>query len=233
MKCIRRDRLLRKILAATGLAMALLAPIHSKADEYTITPREVALLPEYCKYSQAYQSLIPGGKDESKIKQWYEIMGGSYPPGMGMFHHMHHYCRGLQHRNYVKWFAKSKPERDFHLGASILEFNYVIDHAEQGFKLMPEFLTMKGESLIALGKAPLAIVELQRAMQLKPDYWPPYVALSDYYNDLGNPKMAREVLEQALSFSPNAQAVKRRLVELDGIKAKPGTAAKSVTEVVK
>jgi tetratricopeptide (TPR) repeat protein len=217
--------------------MALLAPMHPKAEEYAITPREAALLPEYCKYSPAYQSLIPGGKDESKIKQWYEIMGGSYPPGTGMFHHMHHYCRGLQHRNYAKFFSKSKQEREFRLGASIDEFNYVIGHAEPDFKLMPEFLTMKGESLIALGKAPLAVVEFQRAMQLKPDYWPPYVALSNYYKNIGNPKLAREVLQQALSFSPDAQAVKRRLAELDGVKAKPKTAAepaaKPVAEAVK
>ena len=228
---------MRNILTATGLAVALLAPMHPRAEEYTITPREAALLPEYCKYSQAYRSLIPGGMDEPKIKQWYEIMGGSYPPPTGMFHHMHHYCRGLQHRNYVKWFAKSKQEREFRWGASINEFNYVIGRAEPGFKLMPEFLTMKGESFIALGKGQLAVVEFQRAMQLKPDYWPPYVALSDYYKDLGNPKMAREVLEQALSFSPNAQGVKRRLAELDGGKAKPRTAAepaaKPATEAVR
>ena len=154
----------------------------------------------------------------------------------GMFNNMHHYCWGLTKTNYAILFygtlKRTPQERRALLNSAIGEFDYVIERAPPDFVLLPEFLTKKGESLVDLGKPSLAAVEFQRAMQLKPDYWPPYVALSDYYKDIGNPKMAREVLERALSFSPDAQAVKRRLAELDGVKAKPRSAAEPAAKPV-
>ena len=153
------------------------------------------------------------------------------------FNAMHHYCAGLIETNRAKFLSRDPQERLFYLSHSIEEFDYVIKRAPRDFILLPEILTKKGENLIRLGRAHLAIVELQRAIDLRPDYWPPYVALSNYYKNIGNPKLAREVLQQALSFSPDAQAVKRRLAELNGVKAKPRTAAepaaKPVAEAVK
>jgi len=197
-----------------------MAPVHVEA-QYDYAPREMALLPPYCKYTQVYQEHVPGGNDLSKIKEWYEVMGGSYPY-TGPFHHMHHYCRGLQHVNYAKLFARSAPQKYQRHEYAILEFDYVLRSSPTTFALRPEILTKKGESLIAMEKGPLAIAELQSAMQLKPDYWPPYAALSDYYKGAGNIKLAREVLEQGLSSSPDAAALRRRLTELEGAKDKTG-----------
>jgi tetratricopeptide (TPR) repeat protein len=86
---------------------------------------------------------------------------------------------------------------------------------------MPEILTKKGQSLIRLGKGPQAVVEFERAIELKPDYWPPYVAMSDFYKDSGNIKKAREVLEKAVSAAPDAKTPRLRLAELAEAKAKP------------
>jgi hypothetical protein len=69
---------------------------------------------------------------------------------------------------------------------------------------------MKGESLIGLGQPSLAMVELQRAITLKPDYWPPYVAISDYYKDAGEFGKAREWLEKGLRFA-STKALKNRI----------------------
>lgn len=232
MRCVNRDRQLRNFFAAAGLTLVLFAPMHLKAEDYVIAPREIALLPEYCKYTQTYRDKIPGGNDLQKMQHWYAVMGGRYPVD-GMFHHMHHYCRALQHRNYAKFFAQTKQERMFRWERSIVEIDYVTGHVPPDFALLPEILTKRGESLLDLGRASLAVVDFHRAMELKPNYWPPYVVLSDYYKDIGNPKLAREMLQQALSFSPDEKALKRRLAELDGVKATPGTAAKPVTEAVK
>lgn len=223
MKCVVQGGWLRKIFAGVGLTAALLAPTHLKA-QYDYDPRSMALLPPYCKYTQNYRDHVPGGNDLPKIVRWYEIMGGSYP-GTGPFHAMHHYCRGLQHVNYATFSARTREERQHRHVNAVVEYDYVLDRSATDFALRPEILTKKGESLIALGKAPLAIGELQRAIQLKPDYWPPYTVLSDYYKGAGNPKMAREVLEQGLSSSPDATALKRRLAELDGVKARPAAAS--------
>jgi hypothetical protein len=67
---------------------------------------------------------------------------------------------------------------------------------------------------------PLAVRELQRAIELRRDYWPPYVALSDYYKESGDFATARKLLENVVSFAPEAPGVKRRLAALDGVKTK-------------
>jgi hypothetical protein len=59
---------------------------------------------------------------------------------------------------------------------------------------------------------------LHRAIELKPQYWPPYVALSDYFKELGQIAVAREWLEKGLAAAPNAQPLLRRLAELDRAK---------------
>ena len=148
------------------------------------------------------------------------------------FIHMHHYCAGLIVTNRAILLSRTPADRQFYLNFSIVEFDYVIQRAPQDFIVLPEILTKKGENLIRLGRAHLGIVELQRAIDLKPDYWPPYVQLSDYYKGTGDFQKAREHLENALSYSPDAQAVKRRLAELNGVKAKPRTAAESAAKPV-
>ena len=71
-----------------------------------------------------------------------------------------------------------------------------------------------------MGKGPLGILELQRGIDLKPDYWPPYAYLSDYYKKIGDVVSAREWLEKGLSVTPDAKGLKSRLAELDGAKDK-------------
>lgn len=213
---------MRKIFIVTGLAAALLAPMYVDA-QFRYTARDIALLPPYCKYTQSFREYAEGGNDPEKIKQWYSIMGGSYP-NVGIFHVMHHYCRGLINVNTAKLYSRSPQERQANLNGSIIEFDFVIERAPPDAVLLPEILTKKGESLIAVGKGPLAVAEFNRAIQLKPDYWPPFAALSDYYKTSGNIKMARELLQQGLSASPNAAALKRRLAELDSGRGKPKAA---------
>ena len=83
-----------------------------------------------------------------------------------------------------------------------------------------EILTKKGANLIRLGQGPVAIDVLGRAIELRPDYWPPYAELSDYYKGIGDLRNARAYLEKALSHSPNAEGLKRRLAEFDAVRGK-------------
>ena len=61
----------------------------------------------------------------------------------------------------------------------------------------------------------MGIQELERAIELNPDYWPPYAHMSDYYKSKGEIKTAREWLEKGLVTSPDARGLTRRLAELD------------------
>ena len=180
--------------------------------------REVALLPRYCIHTQEFREKVPGGNNRAEVDKWYRLQGQT-------FHAMHHYCWGLMRTNRALMLTRTKQGRERYLQEAIWDFDYVIERAPAKFVLLPEILTKKGEHLIRLQRGPLAEPELRRAIELKPDYWPPYIALSDYYKGRGDLKTARNLLEEALSHSPNAAPVRKRLSELDtpasSAKAKP------------
>ena len=88
------------------------------------------------------------------------------------------------------------------------------------FVLLPEMLTKKGENLIRLGRPWEAVTELHHAIELRPDYWPPYAVLSDHYKATGDQPKAREWLEKGLASSPNTKALQQRLAELGGTRGK-------------
>src|SRR5262245_33526688 len=173
--------------------------------------REVAMLPRYCIYTQDFRERVPGGNNPDEIQRWYSVLGQT-------FHAIHHYCWGLMKTNRGVLLARDEYWRRFYLNDAITEFDYVIDRAPPDFVLLPEILMKKGENLIRLGNSLSGNQQLLRAIELRPDYWPPYAAMSDYYKNKGDLKDAREVLEKGLSASPNAKALKERLADLDAEK---------------
>ena len=169
------------------------------------------MLPRYCAYTQSFRDHVPGGNNPAEIQRWYSMLGET-------FHAMHHYCWGLMKTNRGVLLARSEQWRRFYLNDAIGEFDYVIDHAPPDFVLLPEILMKKGENLIRLGQDGSGNLQLLRAIELKPDYWPPYAVMSDYYKKTGDLKNAREVLEKGLLASPDAKALKERLANLDAVK---------------
>ena len=170
--------------------------------------REVAMLPSYCKYTQVFRGRVAGGSDQTQVDYWYATLGPT-------FHAMHHYCWGLMKTNRSVLLASERQAKIFYLESAITEFDYVITHASEDFVLLPEILTKKGENYIRLGRPWLAIPEFERAMELKPDYWPPYAHLSDHFKSTGDRERARELLTRGLSFAPDAKALRSRLAELE------------------
>ena len=217
MKASRSIRILYLAALALGSVLASSTPAlgdggmteYHQAQAYD--PGEIALLPRYCIYTQLFRARVPGGSNKVEIDRWYEVMGRS-------FHHMHHYCWGLMHTNAALYKPLTRPDRMRRLNYSIQEFDYVIRNVAPNFALLPEILTTKGKNLIRLGRGWLAIPELQRAINLKPDYWPPYAAISDYYREIGDLAKAREWLEKGLSVTPDVKALKSRLAQLEGAK---------------
>lgn len=209
----------RLVLFTLGAVLIITVPAYAVPpgypdSVYEADPREMAMVPRYCIYSQGFREKVPGGNNPAEIERWGSLMGHV------AFHAIHHYCGGLMETNRANFLSHTREERLFYLRHSIVEFDYVIERVPQDFKLLPEILAKKGENLIRLGQAPLGIRELQRAIELRPDYWPPYVELSDYYKGAGDLQKAREYLEKALSYSPDAKGLKRRLTELDAVRDK-------------
>jgi tetratricopeptide (TPR) repeat protein len=181
--------------------------------EYSFDPREVALLPHYCAYTKVFRNFVPGGNNKAEIDRWSAVMGST-------FNAMHHYCWGLMKTNRALLLARDKKTKAYYLSAAIDDFNFVFRYASRDFVLMPEILTRKGENLILLGRGANGLTELQRAIEIKPDYWQAYAALSDYYESIGDVAKARELLQKALTFAPDEKALSRRLADLDSTKGK-------------
>ena len=177
---------------------------------------DVPLLPQYCKYAQDFRGLVPGANIPTEIQRWYSVLGPT-------FHHVHHYCYGLVATNRANFAAKNMQERLSNLAFSVGEFDYVIERAPRNFPLLPEILTRKGENLIKLRRAPEGVRALFQAIELKPDYWPPYAHISDYYKSLGEIARARELLEEGLAKAPNTKALKQRMADLDNPRGKRAT----------
>jgi hypothetical protein len=207
--------LVRFAFAATVATIAALAPTHVLGQGIpgyptilALDPREVAMLPRYCIHTQHFRDKVPGGNNAEEVKRWYSVMGDT-------FHHMHHYCFGVMSFNRATILARDAPTRRHYLGNAILEFDYVLREAPQSFILLPEILTKKGEVLVRQGRGAVAVEQFERAAELKPDYWPPYAHLSDYYKESGDRIKARELLQKGLSFAPDARGLRRRLEALD------------------
>lgn len=205
----------RTFLHVVGAVLALVASAHVAAEP-SYDPRELRLIPAYCKYTQYFRARLPGGNNPDEIARWTQEMGGT-------FNHMHHYCWGLMYTNRALFLARTERLRTEYLGHSIEEFNYVIDRASLDFKLLPEILTKKCENLLWLDRDRQGMQECERAISLKPNYWPAYAAMSDYYTRTGDPAKARERLEAGLSAAPGTNALTRRLTELNSTKSKRST----------
>jgi tetratricopeptide (TPR) repeat protein len=210
---------------AVGIGMMVACGSAPRAQDITAIPgypasieaydvREIAMLPDYCRYTQLFRDSVPGGADQSKAQRWRALMGDT-------FNHLHHYCWGMMKTNRAMILARTREGRIYYLNSANGEFDYVIQRAPRDFVLLPEIVTKKGENLIHLGRGQVALLVLEEATKIKPDYWPPYARMSDYLKDQGDIARAREVLEKGLAAAPDAQALKRRLAELDQRKDAP------------
>jgi len=217
MKAVRLMGGIFRTMLALGVILATGVPTSAQdipgypASVTAYDPREVTMLPRYCAYTQSFREHVPGANNPDEIQQWNSRLGQT-------FHAMHHYCWGLMKTNRGVLLARSEQSRRFYLNDAIVEFDYVLDRAPPDFVLLPEILMKKGENLIRLGQHGSGILQLRRAIELKPDYWPPYAALSDHYKSTGDLKNAREVLENGLLASPDTKALKERLANLGAVK---------------
>lgn len=199
-------------IAAVVLAIALPAVAQDVANPSSVNafdPREVGLLPKYCAYTQLFRQHVPGGSDGDQIQAWRALMGPA-------FDDLHHYCFGLMKTNRAMLYGVTREQRRFYLADAVDEYDYVLQRAPKDFVLTPEILVKKGVNLVRLDRGPVALLQFEKAIEVKPDYWTAYGELSDFYKQQGNTAKARETLERGLAASPDAPGLKRRMAELTG-----------------
>ena len=101
-------------------------------------------------------------------------------------------------------------QRRYHLQGTLPDFEYMEKHASDS-QLMPEILTQKGKVLLRLKRELEAMSAFQKAIMIKKDYAPAYMAIADYYISLGSTENARDIINEGLKWAPSSKGLKRRL----------------------
>jgi hypothetical protein len=192
-------------------ALLLALPVSANISGLTFDFKEVAPLPPYCMYTDTFRTRVPGGTNMQETRKWRDLIGDP-------FRHMHHYCFGLVRLNKATFENNTPFMKNRLLRLATGDFTYSIEATDPRHRLMPEFLTKRAEALFRLGNNVLAVPDLKRAIELNPQYWPPYVLLSDIHKAAGEISAAREVLEKGIEFSPESRTLKEKLAELNGAK---------------
>ncbi len=171
-------------------------------------PREVALLPPYCKYTQEFEEKVPGGTDKAEKAKWQATLGAAD------FNALHHYCLGLMNANRGMFLARTEQVKNFFLEDALREYDYVIERVRPDLALLPEVFARKGDALLRLGLVPDGLAAIERAIRLKPDYWLPYAYAGDFFKRTGDVARARSWFEKGLAAAPESLALQSRMESL-------------------
>ncbi len=169
-----------------------------------ITDVEVSVLPGYCRDTWGFGK-VPWTPDP----KWMEIMGQGFMA-------MHHYCWALIKLNRV---SKPGTPAVVQLGvreSALGDLKYVVTNSQHDFVMLPEIFTKIGEVELLLKRYTDAQVSYQRARSIKPDYWPAYFQWAEYLRQRGQKAKARSLVEEGLSYSPDAKPLQSLLVTLGG-----------------
>lgn len=128
-----------------------------------------------------------------------------------------HYCNGLRFldRAYSAM-GRSKDERDYYLGVSINEFDYVLKATPESYVMLGEVHVGKARALKLMGRNVEAAGEFNKALRYKLDSPDHYQALADYFHEVGNKQKALEMVTEGLKLNPNSKGLKRRYTEFGG-----------------
>lgn len=140
---------------------------------------------------------------------------------------LHHYCDGLKAMIRVD---RNRAESGHWLHNAVAAFESVAtgwEHRSTTCPLRSEAYTNLGKALMRQNKAAagVAVMNFNKALELRKDYLPVYYALSDAYLYLGKKKEALGVVEEGLKYEPDSKGLLRRFKELGG-KTPPAPIAK-------
>ncbi len=165
---------------------------------------EIPLLPPYCKAKL-------NNEQGPEKDQWAATLGEAYA-------HVHHYCAGFNFMNRYNRSWNDKEARKFYLKSAMGEMNYMITHVadQKASIIMPEIYLQRGKIFLLMNQAGDAFKDFEKAIELKPNYIAPYIALGDFYKAKGDKGKAKAVLVQGLKYNRDSKALQRRYLEMGG-----------------
>ena len=192
------------------LALGLTSAVASAAPD-NITRGEMALLPEYCPYTQTFNT--GDARTAANAERWRAAFGSTFSA-------LHHYCWGLISIKRSKGPGMSGLSRQGLLMSAINDFNYVVQFSTPSFVLLPEVYFRIGETQLELGAYGAALDAFTLSRQAKPAYWPPYLRWSETLVKLGKKPEALAHLEAGLRLMPTERALIAPYERLGGNYAK-------------
>jgi len=219
----RDTRWIPRALAVLLGAHCLLGPVAEAADVDRVWRRLYAdHLPEYCKYTQS----LP---DHSRGDYGHPLSTGKYRTLFGeAWHHLHHYCFGLDLMYQNAKLTPSVELRRGNLAQAVREFDYVIDRSDDSMVLAAEIHFKKGVALMGLEQYVDAVESLTRAISIRDDYVPAYLALSNYFERFGDLEQATLIAQRGLERAPDTPVLRKRVAELTRSEA-PGSRSSDST----
>lgn len=190
-------------LLGCGMAMGMLLGTHAGAVEpWVPTDAEMTGLPAYCKVK------MKSGPGSPEYKAWETTLGKDYV-------HTHHYCAGLNFINrYYR--ARSPQDKRFNLNNARVNLQYMVEHADPGYSLMPDVYLNLGTVHALTNAHGEAIAHFGKAIELDPRQPRAYGALADYYVKTGQTDKALEIVIAGLRRNPGTRSLQRRYTELGG-----------------
>lgn len=193
-----------------------------------ISPGELALLPEYCAQTQTMAAVDPRGSAQGAY--WSGLLGQG-------FWGLHHYCWGLIRINRAMQPGVPNHIRRGAHESAINDYRYVLANAQPGFLLAPEILLRIGEAYLYLQNYGMALEAFERARQIKPGYWPPYVRWAAVLHGSGKKREALAHLEEGMRLAPDEAALIEAYKRYGGdhakfLKSLPPAAAASAASAV-
>lgn len=201
-------------------AWFLLAQCQVGAQVANMTQGELALTPDFCQDVQTMNGWSQFSNPSPRSAHWVGLMGKT-------FWGMHHYCWALIHLQRANRAGATPQFRNWSIHEAINDFGFVVKIAPADFVLLPEIHYRIGDAYLQLGDVGSAFGEFAKSRELKPDYWPPYVAEANRMLKVGMRKEALELLEQGLALMPNEPNLVAAASRANGGRPKaPATSAK-------
>jgi len=191
--------------ALFSIVIVLYSVMVTASEPFAPTASEMELLPPFCKAKIGHHD-----KNDAATNYWKGVFGPEN------WIHIHHYCFGVNFVNRSYRPGKARVERDADLRNAINNFNYVLGHTQSNFSLRADVMVQKARALHRLGNEAEVAGLYMKAIELKPDYVPAYIALGDYYKDSGDRAKARETYEAGLKKVPDNSLLNRRIRRLSG-----------------
>ncbi len=164
-------------------------------------------LPAFCKYTQQLPDKTWGDYGNPLSTQTYAAIYGS------AWSHMHHFCFGLE-AMYQASISDSDELRRSDYGHAVTEFDYVLERSAPDMAARPDLLFNRAIALLNIDQRIDAVKDLTEVIALDPKYVPAYLALSDYFRNLGDTDEAVRLLRDGLAQVPDSEVLKTRLAAL-------------------